>query len=191
MRIFRFLVTSFFSYLINIYDKRNTLMKWWYFTFLCWIVYCCLIILSKLCVSRMSLNRNLLITNLVKTASCPWPVPERWRGWPNIFTAARCLRLGPPSPSLSSRWNRRLPSSLCSCSSSFWGCWSCAASASCWIPTAACRVPRGRTIWKKTRLTTASPDGYLTRHLRADCTPQVLLCSGGGFVYSAVFKNCT
>lgn len=185
----------------------------------CWHVSKCIFLLLPerffliiLCVSRMALNRNLLITNVAKMAACPWPVPRNWRGWPSISTAARCLRLGPPSPSLSSRWNRRLPSSSSSSSSSFWGCWSCAASESFWIRTVACRVPHGQTIWKKTRSTTALPE-LLARfrarrhamitshahththarrhtqppphllHLRADCIPQVLLFRDGGFVY--------
>lgn len=85
---------------------------------------------------------------------------RRW-GWPSTSTAARYLRLGPISPSLSSPLSKRQPSSLC-CSCSFsWACWLCAVSAFCWTPTAACLLLHGQTIWRKTHLTTASREGLL------------------------------
>lgn len=103
-------------------------------------------------------------TEAVLREACGLRTALRSWGWPSTSTAARCLRLGPPSPSLSSPLSKRQPSSLC-CSSLFsWGCWLCAVFAFSWTPTAACLLPRGRIIWKKTHLTTASPEGPVMPH---------------------------
>lgn len=81
-------------------------------------------------------------------------------GWPRASSAARCPRRAVAITCLPTwRWSRRRRSSSCCCSSSSWRCSSCAVSASCWTPTAACPRPTGQTTPRRTRSITASSEG--------------------------------